>query len=32
MYPLVMDNFRWGKHDDDPTKVFAKKIWQKAFN
>jgi len=32
MYPLVMDNFRWGKHDDDPTKVFARKIWTKAFN
>jgi hypothetical protein len=31
MYPLVMDNFRWGKGDNDPIKVFAKKVWQDTW-
>ena len=31
MYPLVMDNFRWGKGDNDPIKVFARKVWQDTW-
>ena len=31
MYPLVMDNFRWGKSDNEPSRIYAKKVWQEAF-
>jgi len=30
MYPLTLDNFRWGKGDTE-LKQFAKDIWQKAW-
>jgi hypothetical protein len=30
MYPLTLDNFRWGKGDTE-LKKFAKDIWQKAW-
>ena len=32
MFPLNMDNFRWGKEADSPYKEFAKKLWIKAFD
>lgn len=32
MYPLNMDNFRWGKDVDSPFKEFARKLWIKAFD
>ncbi len=32
MFPLNMDNFRWGKEPDSPYKEFAKKLWIKAFD
>ena len=32
MFPLNMDNFRWGKEPDSPYKEFAKKLWTKAFD
>ena len=30
MFPLNLENFRWGKGDSD-AKIFAKEIWQKAW-
>jgi len=32
MFPLNMENFRWGKEADSPYKEFAKKLWIKAFD
>lgn len=32
MYPLNMDNFRWGKEVDSPYKQFARNLWIKAFD
>tara|TARA_R110001592_G_scaffold207996_1_gene458985 strand:+ start:1418 stop:2233 length:816 start_codon:yes stop_codon:yes gene_type:complete len=32
MYPLNMDNFRWGKENDSPYKEFARKLWTKAYD
>ena len=32
MFPLNMENFRWGKEPDSPYKEFAKKLWIKAFD
>ena len=32
MYPLNMDNFRWGKESDSPHKEFARKLWTKAYD
>jgi len=32
MFPLNMDNFRWGKEPDSPYKEFAKKLWTEAFD
>lgn len=32
MFPLNMENFRWGKESDSPYKEFAKKLWIKAFD
>ena len=32
MYPLNMDNFRWGKENDSPHKEFARKLWTKAYD
>jgi len=26
-----MDNFRWGKSDNEPSRIYAKKVWQEAF-
>lgn len=31
MFPLTMDNFRWGKSDNEPSRKYAKMIWQEAF-
>ena len=31
MFPLTMDNFRWGKSDNEPSRIYAKKVWQEAF-
>ena len=31
MFPLNFDNFRWGKTNDEPSRVFARKIWQQAW-
>jgi hypothetical protein len=32
MFPLNMDNFRWGKEPDSPYKQFARELWTKAFD
>tara|TARA_A100001011_G_C13959229_1_gene694579 strand:- start:439 stop:726 length:288 start_codon:yes stop_codon:yes gene_type:complete len=32
MYPLNMDNFRWGKENDSPYKEFARELWTKAYD
>ena len=32
MFPLNMENFRWGKEADSPYKEFAKKLWIKTFD
>ena len=32
MYPLNMENFRWGKEFDSPYKQFARNLWSKAFD
>ena len=32
MFPLTMDNFRWGKENDSPHKEFARKLWTKAYD
>lgn len=31
MFPLNFENFRWGKTEDEPSRVFARKIWQDAW-
>ena len=31
MFPLNFDNFRWGKTEDEPSRVFARKIWKEAW-
>jgi hypothetical protein len=31
MFPLTMDNFRWGKSDNEPSRKYAKMIWQEAL-
>jgi hypothetical protein len=32
MYPLNMENFRWGKEVDSPYKQFARNLWIKTFD
>ena len=31
MFPLTMDNFRWGKSDNEPSRIYAKNVWQNVF-
>ena len=31
MFPLNFENFRWGKTEDEPSRIFARKIWQDAW-